>query len=90
MLSIAMVVFMLSYGCFKLILQFNRSEFTVNQTRSNYYFDLEDSFSHLDGFNIAAGVVSYELGAPNFGVDPEIGQLKIYLKTWDINNSDYS
>ena len=64
MLSIIMVIFLLSYGCYKLVLQFNRNLFTVNQTRSNYYFDFEDSFSHLDGFNIAAGVVSIETSGP--------------------------
>ena len=57
MFSIIMAIFLLVYGGFKIVEYSNHSEFTVNQTRQNYYFDLEDSFSHLDGLAIAAGII---------------------------------
>ena len=57
MLSVITAIFLLVYGGFKIVEYSNHSEFTVNQTRQNYYFDLEDSFSHLDGLAIAAGII---------------------------------
>ena len=74
MLSIVTFIFILGYGGYKLVLYFNRSEFTVNQTRQNYYYNLDDNFSHNDGFAIAAGVIGVnEQGLLNLTVEPEIG-----------------
>ena len=89
MLSIITILLILVYGGYKIVLYFKREEFTVNQTRQSYYFGLEDEFSQSHGLAIAAGAVSegYD-GIRDFSIDPEIGQLKFYLKTWDITGPD--
>ena len=90
-LSIVTFVILLSYGGYNLALHYNRSEFTINQTRQSYYFDLDENFSNSDGLAIAGAILGYDSnGMEDYYVDPEIGQLKFILKSWDITNADVS
>ena len=89
MLSIVTCILLMSYGGYNLIKFYEQSVFNVTQTRQNYYFRLDESLSQDDGLAIAATVIGYdEKGLPDFSVDPEIGQLKVYQKLWDTTNSD--
>ena len=54
------------------------------QTLDNFY-DTTDSFSVEDGFMVAAAVTDFAAGGGNVDItDPEIGEIKFYLKNWDV------
>ena len=38
----------------------------------------------MEGFNIAAGIVSFDGGTSGTVVDPEIGSLQMYMKSWNV------
>ena len=50
------------------------------------YFDATDEFSTEDGFWIAAGVLNYGQTNINEHFDPEIGEIKFYLKSFGGSN----
>ncbi len=55
------------------------------QTLDNFYLST-DSFSVEDGFMVAAAVTDFNDGGLDI-TDPEIGELKFYLKDWNVDDT---
>ena len=60
-------------------------DYTVNKATHEYYYESNYAFSQNDGFQVAAAVTSYD-GNQQSIEDPEIGQIKFYLKQWGLGS----
>ena len=78
-MSLFTVIVLLSYGIFKIIKMNQGEDYKINQVTHVFYYESGYGFKSEDGFQVAAGVTSYD-GDPNPIEDPEIGEVKFYLK----------
>ena len=78
-LSIITVIVMLSYSVFKMVAMGNLNDYKIKTATQEYFYDSSFSFSELDGFQVAAGITSFDGNSESIE-DPEIGVVKFYLK----------
>ena len=78
---LAMMIVM-SYASYKLVQWTDNKDYKLMSEIHEQYFDATDEFSIEDGFWIAAGVLDYGQTNINEYFDPEIGEIKFYLKSF--------
>ena len=78
--TLILAIIICVFATIKVITLFNRSDFNVMSETHDYYFDETFQFSSKEGFRVAATVVAP--GDTDLKLDPSIGTLKFYLKTW--------
>ena len=58
------------------------------QTHENMYAT-NTTFGYSDGFMVAAAVTAFDGSSVDIQ-DPEVGEVKFYLKNWDVDEVNYS
>ena len=60
-------------------------EYVINEAYREHFFETSVTFSQDDGFQVAAAVTNFD-GDQRAIEDPEIGEVKFYLKQWGIDD----
>lgn len=83
---------LLLYGMFHYFELVNHEDYRVQLRSLESFFDSGDNFGSQDGFMVAAALFSNEGSIDdNFDItDPEIGEIKFYLKQWDAVTGKFS
>ena len=84
---LAMMIVM-SYASYKLVQWSDNKDYKLMSEIHEQYFDATDEFSKEDGFWIAAGVLDYSQTKFDGFIDPEIGEIKFYLKSFGNSDDD--
>ena len=82
-------VVLLSYGTYKVTTMSNIDDFKVGMHVLEHAYEVDDIFGHADGFAVAAAITAYD-GSKEDITDPEVGQIKFYLKQWDVDEPHFS
>ena len=88
-LSVLTVAIMLSYAYLKLIKLQSYQDYVINEAYREQLFDTKFALSQANGFQVAAAVTNFD-GNPEEIEDPEIGEVKFYLKQWGIDDDSPS
>ena len=84
LIFIAIVV----YGSVLLQILIERTNYSILEKKyENELLDTNFSFGSHDGFIVAAGITEYPLSESSGIEDPEIGELKYFIKSWDSNEN---
>ena len=67
----------------------NNGEYLVQLQDYENFYTTKDAFGAQDGFMIAAAVTNFD-GSNVDITDPEIGEIKFYLKQWDVDVEGYT
>ena len=86
-LSIVTLITVIFYGGWKLLDMLSYNIYNVQTVSEENYFSSNDTFTIADGFYVAAAITSYN-NDPNPIEDPDIGTLKMYLKTWNVYDEE--
>ena len=78
------IFILLAYGSYKITRLSNFEDYKVETYLLEDHYATNDTFGSADGFAIAAAITSYD-GSNEDITDPEIGEIKFYLKTWNID-----
>ena len=62
-------------GSFKFVDLLTFSNYRLMEMNQELFFAESDAFGTVEGFNVAAGIVSFDGGTSGTVVDPEIGSL---------------
>ena len=81
-------VILLTYGSYKITRLSNLQDYKVQTYILEDHYASNATFGNADGFAIAAAITSYD-GSNEDITDPEIGEIKFYLKTWDIDQPEF-
>mmetsp|Transcript_3956 Transcript_3956/g.4738 ORF Transcript_3956/g.4738 Transcript_3956/m.4738 type:complete len:225 (-) Transcript_3956:1540-2214(-) len=87
LLSILTVMTLLSYATYKFSSLVSYSDYKVQVSNEENFYNADDKFGFPDGYMISAGLVTYD-GKSDRVEDPSIAQLKFYAKVY--NSSDPS
>ena len=83
--SIITVMLVLTYGSIKYVQMTDLQNYQLLDQEQEKFYSENDTFTSEDGFHVAAGVVSLKSGgSPESVEDPEIGTVKMYLKSWNM------
>lgn len=80
-LSLLTITALGSYAVYKMTILMDYKDYKINESVKDYFYDAEFTFSEADGFHVAAAVTSFDGNADSIE-DPEIGEIKFYLKQW--------
>ena len=78
------VLTLLTYGSYKVTRLVNSEDYNVGMHILEDHFASNATFGAADGFVVSAAVTSYD-GSSEDITDPEIGEIKFYLKHWDVS-----
>ena len=83
------MILVLTYASFKFVTMTELLDYQLLDQEQEQFYSENDTFSSQDGFQVAAGVVSLLSGdTPAESIeDPEIGTVKMYLKSWNMKES---
>ena len=84
-LSIVTFVIILMYGSYKLTKLIDGQDFRVRVHTHENEFATNSTFGMVDGFTVAAALTIFD-GSNADITDPEVGELKFYLKRWDTSD----
>ena len=85
-LSLMVILVVLSYGSYKIKDLVEFKDYRLLETRVDNYFEDSANFTTNEGFHIAAGIVNTNVENTNKQIeDPEIGEVKMYIKHWNIH-----
>ena len=86
-LSLMVLMIVLSYGSYKIKDLVEFKDYRLLESRVDNYFEDSANFTTNEGFHVAAGIVNTddEYAVDNIE-DPEIGTVKMYIKTWNIHD----
>ena len=73
---------MLTYGSYKVVRLSHQDDYRVGMHILEDHYESDESFGSADGFIVSAAIVSYN-GVDEDITDPEICEIKFYLKHWD-------
>ena len=79
---------LLTYGSYKMIKLSNLEDYKVGMYILEDHYASTATFGSADGFTIAAAITSYD-GSNEDITDPEIGEIKFYLKQWDVDEPNF-
>ena len=82
--SFATIIIIVVNGSFRFVDLYSQSNYRLMEMKQELFFAESDSFGSVEGFNIAAGIVSFDGGTSGTVVDPEIGSLQMYMKSWNV------
>ena len=80
---------MIIYGSVKLQKLVDHDNFKLESRILENKFALNETFTNSDGLMLAAGIFEYGHLQDDI-IDPEIGEIKFYLKKYDLNSQDLS
>ena len=85
--SICTFMLLIIYSSYNLTNMIQKSDYKILDQAQETFYTTADTFSADDGFSIAAAVISPTATGDHITSieDPEIGTLKLYLKSWKIN-----
>ena len=86
-LSILTLITVIFYGGYKLIDMLSYNIYSVQAVYEEDYFASNDTLTIADGFYVAAAITNYN-NDPRPIEDPDIGILKMYLKTWNVYDEE--
>ena len=82
--TIVTLIIVLSYATYKFNDLLNQSDYQLRSENQEHYFAVNEPFSVENGFQVAAGIIQVDGYPSNPSIeDPEIGMLKMYIKSWD-------
>ena len=84
-LSVFTIILMGSYAYIKLVKLLRYQDYVINESYREHFYETSFTFSQADGFQVAAAVTNFD-GNPEEIEDPEIGEVKFYLKQWGIDD----
>lgn len=84
LLSLCTIVIILTTGVYKLTTLVSNDEYQVQLRTIENEFATNATFGSANGFAVAAAVTSFD-GSSEDITDPEIGEIKFYLKSWDVD-----
>ena len=84
-LSFITICTLLSYAIYKLVKLDSHTEYQINEAHRDQYYDTSFTFSQADGFQVAAAITDFD-GNREEIEDPEIGEVKFYLKQWGFDD----
>ena len=84
LLSIGSLLVIISYAVYHLIGLMSNGEYLVQLQDYENFYATSDAFGADDGFMVAAAVTNFD-GSNVDITDPEIGEIKFYLKHWNID-----
>ena len=82
-------IVLLSYGSYKVTTMSNLDDFKIGMHIFEDAYEVNDTFGHADGFAVAAAITAFD-GSKVDITDPEVGQIKFYLKQWDVDEPHLS
>ena len=83
LLSLLTAILLVGYGAYKIEELATNSDYKIQIHDQRYYYDADDEFTFEDhGFMIAAAITASD-GNPDDITDPEIGEVKFVMKTFD-------
>lgn len=80
-LSVLTIITMVTYASYKFANLLDSSDFRVQERKHENQFAVNATFGYQEGFAVAALVIGFENRTEDI-IDPEIGELKFYLKQW--------
>ena len=87
LLSLCTIVVILTTGVYKFTTLVSNDEYQVQLRTIENEFATNATFGSANGFAVAAAVTSFD-GSSEDITDPEIGEIKFYLKSWDVDAQD--
>ena len=86
-LSILTFTLVLGYAGYKFIDLIEYNDYKLMQVVQENAYNMREPFGSKDGFQVAAAITSYDSNRiPE--EDPEIGEIKLIRKTWDVEDID--
>ena len=86
-LSILTFTLILAYGSYKITDLIYYKDFKLLKFEKENFYDMREPFTNEDGLMIAAAITAYDSETEPIE-DPEVGEIKFYLKQWDVENID--
>ena len=92
-MSLITLVVIVSYSAYKIISLGTLEEYKVQVRYKDNFYDKTDVFGSIESdFFVAAGLLSPSLkgesGDLKSAIDPQIGELKFFLRGWSNTNDD--
>ena len=94
LMSLITLMVIVSYSAYKIISLGTLEEYKVQVRTKDNFYDVDDMFGSIESdFFVAAGLSSYD-GDVKSEFDPQIGELKFFLRGWsnlkeDENSEDF-
>ena len=88
LLSILTFLTLLTYGSYKITRLVNFEDYQVGMYTLEDHYAPNATFGSADGFVVAAAITAYD-GSTEDITDPEIGEIKFYLKQWDVDDPSF-
>ena len=85
-LSLMVLLVVLSYGSYKIKDLVEFKDYRLLESKVDNYFEDSANFTTNEGFHVAAGIVDTGSDTGSIIEDPEIGTVKMYIKTWNIHD----
>ena len=80
LLSLITLMGLVAYSVVRLTALATNSDYKIQVQNKNYFYEDSDVFGfETHGFNVAAAITGYD-GNPLDITDPEVGQIKFYMK----------
>ena len=86
--SVITLLLILSFSTTKFSSLKDKDEYSIMKAVKEDFYDPTDEFTTEDGFQVAAAVIDYSDSTSSSIEDPEIGSIKMYLKSWGVYDSD--
>ncbi len=77
-------IVLLTYGSYKMTRLVSTEDYKVGMYILEDHYAPTATFGGADGFNIAAAITNPD-GSNEDITDPEVGEIKFYLKQWDVD-----
>ena len=77
---------LLTYGSYKVTRLVNSDDYSVSLHILEDHYTSNATFGAADGFVVSAAVTALD-GSSQDITDPEIGEIKFYLKHWDVDST---
>ena len=85
LLSLMTLLTLLTYGSLKITSLVHSDDYSVGMHILEDHYASNATFGASDGFVVSAAVVTLD-GSSQDITDPEIGEIKFYLKHWDVDS----
>ena len=80
LLSLLTIFLLIGFAAYKLTAISVNSDYKIQLHDQKFFYDASDEFTFQDhGFMVAAAITAYD-GSPADITDPEIGEVKFYMK----------
>ena len=88
-LSLITIVTLLTNGPYKLTKLVDTQDFRVRMQIQENEYEVNTTFGFSDGLMVAAAMTAFDGSSVDIQ-DPEVGEVKFYLESWDFYDLNYS